>query len=79
MHTHMVESALHIPLDCVLQDRRPPPKFADADLIVLPYCDNLAVAAHSAARANKAREIHKDNCTALGFTIHEEEKASQMA
>eukprot|EP00973_Karenia_brevis_P036942 5092654-Karenia_brevis.AAC.1 len=33
MHTHLVQSALHIPLDCILQDRRPPPKFADADSI----------------------------------------------
>eukprot|EP00973_Karenia_brevis_P082010 11369297-Karenia_brevis.AAC.1 len=75
----MVQSALQIPLDCVLQDRRPPPKFAEANLIVLPYCDNLAVAAHSAAAADEARELHKANCTTLGFTVHEEEKAAQWA
>ena len=44
-HATEVQRALQLPAGCLLLDCRPPPKLAGETVLVLPYCDNLTVAA----------------------------------
>lgn len=51
-----IERALKLPESCMLRDRVPAPVLEGEVVLALPYCDNLSVAATSAARADAARQ-----------------------
>ena len=75
LHTQIALGALGKDEKCLFLEGQPPPSFANDDVCIMPYCDNIHSLCTSGDRCQVAKEAMASSLSSIGFQLHEHVEA----
>ena len=75
LHTQIALGALGKDEKGLFLEGQPPPSFANDDVCIMPYCDNIHSLCTSGDRCQVAKEAMASSLSSIGFQLHEHVEA----